>query len=383
MTIHLAIAGAGIAGAVLARELAETGKYDITVFDERNHVGGSCHTARDEETGVMIHHYGPHIFHTDSSEIWDYINSWGKFSPTSAKVMASTERGIFSLPINLLTINQFFNKKLSPHEARDFIGSLGDNNLHIPKNLEEHALKILGKDLYQHFFYGPLKKQWGVDPEELPATLLGKTYLRFDYSDNYYDKPYQGIPVSGYTEIIKRILDHNNIELRLGTKLDPERKKDFDHLFWSGPMDDFFQYKLGRLNYRTLKFERFTEVGNYQGCAVMNYCEEEIPYTRIIEHKHFAPWEEHEKTVLFIEYYKNCEENDIPNIPQRLPQDNVLLSRYLELAQKEQNITFIGQLGTYRYLNMDEAVKESLDLAHVCESTDINLWPRFSYSPLL
>lgn len=383
MKKHIAIAGAGFSGAVLARELAESGRYRITVYDERPHVAGNCHTFRDEETGIMIHQYGPHIFNTDREDVWNYVNRWGKFEPFVNRVKAHTKKGVFSLPINLLTINQYFHKKLNPAEARDFIGSLSDKSIGEAKSFEDQALKFLGKDLYGNFFYAYTKKQWGVDPKDLPASILKRLPVRFNYDDNYYNHKYQGIPISGYTEIVRRILDHQDIEIRLGQKLEPERKKDFEHVFWSGPMDAYFKFSLGRLRYRTLKFEKNVDNGDYQGNAVINYCEEEVPFTRIAEHKHFTPWESHEKTVYFKEYSKNCENDDIPYYPLRLSQDNGLLLRYIEMAKAEDKITFIGRLGTYRYLDMHVVIGESLDLSNICLSQDIKNWPKFSTNKIL
>lgn len=382
MKLHIGIAGAGFAGAVLARELVESGRYRVTVFDERPHVAGNCHTERDEETGVMVHAYGPHIFNTSREDVWDYVNRWGRFEPYVNRVKAVTEKGVFSLPINLLTINQFFDKRLTPAEARDFVGSLGDTSIKEPKSFEDQALKFLGKDFYKNFFYGYTKKQWGVEPSKLPASILKRLPVRFNYDDNYYNQKYQGIPISGYTEIVKRILDHQDIELRIGQRLDPERKKEFDHVFWSGPMDGYFKFKHGRLGYRTLKFERFVESGDHQGNAVINYCEEKVPFTRIAEHKHFTPWEDHEKTVCFKEYSKLCGENDTPYYPLRLNDDKDLLEKYVKLVDGEENITFIGRLGTYRYLDMHVVIGESLDLAKKCLMSERNTWPKFSVNPL-
>lgn len=382
MKQHIGIAGAGFAGAVLARELVESGRFKVSVFDERPHVAGNCHTSRDEETGVMVHQYGPHIFNTSREDVWEYINRWGKFEPFVNRVKAHTAKGVFSLPINLLTINQFLGKKLCPAEARDFVGSLADQAIKEPKNFEEQALKYLGQEFYENFFYGYTKKQWGVEPSELPASILKRLPVRFNYDDNYYNQKFQGIPVSGYTEIVKRILDHQEIELRLGQRLDPDRKKDFDHVFWSGPMDGFYKFKLGRLGYRTLKFEKFVENGDFQGNPVINYCEEHIPFTRVSEHKHFAPWEEHEKTVCFREYSKLCEEEDTPYYPLRLTHDKKMLESYVKLVNEEKIVTFIGRLGTYRYLDMHVVIGESLDLAKTCLLKPMTEWPRFSVSPL-
>jgi UDP-galactopyranose mutase len=382
MKPHIGIAGAGFAGAVLARELVESGKFRVTVYDERKHVAGNCHTERDEETGVMVHSYGPHIFNTSREDVWEYVNRWGKFEPFVNRVKAHTEKGVFSLPINLLTINQFFGKKLSPAEARDFVGGLADSSITEPKSFEDQAMKFLGKDFYKNFFYGYTKKQWGVEPSELPASILKRLPVRFNYDDNYYNQKYQGIPLSGYTEIVRRILDHEDITIRLNERLKPEEKDRFDHIFWSGPMDGFYNFKLGRLGYRTLKFERFVETGDYQGNPVINYCEEKVPYTRVAEHKHFTPWEEHEKTVCFKEYSALCRENDTPYYPLRLNHDKELLEKYVKLASQEQKTTFIGRLGTYRYLDMHVVIGESLDLAKVCLDSELSAWPKFSASPL-
>lgn len=382
MKMKIGIAGAGFAGAVLARELVESGKYEVTVYDERPHVAGNCHTKRDDETGVMVHEYGPHIFNTSREDVWEYMNKWTEMVAFVNRVKAHTAKGVFSLPINLLTINQFFGKKLTPAEARDFVGSLGDQTIKEPKSFEDQALKFLGREFYKNFFYGYTKKQWGVEPSVLPASILKRLPVRFNYDDNYYNQKYQAIPRHGYTEIVEKILNHKDITVKLGEKLNPEMIKDFDHVFWSGPMDGYFSYKLGRLGYRTLKFEKFVESGDYQGNAVINYCEEHIPHTRVAEHKHFTPWEEHEKTVCFKEYSALCGENDTPYYPIRLDEDKALLEKYVDLANKEKNLTFIGRLGTYRYLDMHVVIGESLDLAKICLETDKSSWPVFSSSPL-
>jgi UDP-galactopyranose mutase len=380
---RIAIAGAGFAGAVLARELAESHLYSIEIFDERDHTAGNCHTSRDKDTGVMIHHYGPHIFNTSREDVWAYVQKWGKFGAYTNRVKAVTNRGIFSLPINLLTINQFFGKMLDPKAARKFIEGLGDNTIDIPKNFEEQALKFLGRDLYETFFYGYTKKQWGVEPRELPASILKRLPVRFNYDDNYYNQKYQGIPFDGYSKIIENILDHPNINVTLRKRFYSNDRENYQHVFYCGPLDSWFDYKLGRLQYRSLQFERFTSDDDYQGNAVMNYCSEDIPYTRISEHKHFAPWEAHDKSVCFREYSKLAEPGDIPYYPLRLAADKNLLQQYVELADKEVGVSFVGRLATYRYLDMHVVIGESLDLAKkILESTDSQRWPTFSARPL-
>jgi UDP-galactopyranose mutase len=342
-------------------------------------VAGNCHTSRDAKTGVMLHHYGPHIFNTSREDVWQYVQRWSKFGPFVNRVKAITERGMFSLPLNLLTINQFFGKTFRPDEARAFIASLGDKSIDEPRTFEEQALKFVGRELYHNFFYGYTKKQWGVEPSQLPASILKRLPIRFNYDDNYYNQKYQGIPIDGYTKIVERILDHPAIEVQVARKLHPDERSEFTHTFWSGPMDEFFGYRLGRLRYRSLRFERFDGEGDYQGNPVINYCREEVPYTRIAEHKHFAPWEEHQGTVCYREYSKLCGENDVPYYPLRLADDHRLLGDYVDLVEKSQNVTFIGRLGTYRYLDMHVVIGESLDLAQKCLSQPtISLWPKFS-----
>lgn len=382
MNQKIAIVGAGFAGAVLARELAESKKFEVCVFDERDHVAGNCHTSRDEKTGIMLHNYGPHIFNTSREDVWNYVNRWSEFGPFVNRVKAVTEKGIFSLPVNLLTINQFFQKKMTPPEAREFVSGLADQSINEPKNFEEQAMKFLGFDLYKNFFYGYTKKQWGVEPTELPASILKRLPVRFNYDDNYYNQKYQGIPIEGYTRIIEKILDHPNIKVQISIKFTAKEKKDFAHVFWSGPMDGYFEFKQGRLGYRTLKFERFDQNGDFQGNPVINYCDEETPYTRIAEHKHFTPWEDHSETVCFKEFSKLCNETETPYYPLHLNSDKKILENYVALADQEDKVTFIGRLGTYRYLDMHVVIAESLDLAKTCLQSEILQWPKFSQRPL-
>lgn len=359
------IVGAGFSGAVLARELAIHLNSQIRVIDSRSHVAGNCHTARDSTTDVMIHHYGPHIFNTNHEDVWKYINQFGRILPYVNRVKAVTCKGVFSLPINLLTINQLFGKTLNPQEAKKFVANLGKACVQDSKNFEDQALKMLGKDLYETFFYGYTKKQWGVEPKKLPASILKRLPVRFDYNDSYYNTKYQGIPENGYTEIIQKILDHKNIRVELSTEFHPESKSAKQHVFYSGPIDSFFCHRLGRLGYRTVEFERFEGEGDLQGNAVINYTEERIPYTRIHEHKHFAPWETHEKSVAFREYSKATGPADIPYYPIGLTDDKNLFQKYEDLAVNQTGVTFFGRLGTYRYLDMDQVIGEAIDLAHL------------------
>lgn len=361
------IVGAGFSGAVIARELAEQ-PYKVQVIDQRSHIAGNCHTERDSETGVMVHKYGPHIFHTDNEEVWNYLNRFDNFMPYTNRVKAVASKDVngesksevFTLPINLFTINQFYRQTFNPEQAKQFIKDISDQSIEDPQTFEEQAMKFIGKDLYYAFFYGYTKKQWGLEPKELPASILKRLPVRFNYDDNYFNHKFQGMPEHGYTHIVDGILDHPNIDVELNSDFKHEYKDQFEHIFYSGPIDQYFDYQLGSLDYRTLKFEMFRAKGDYQGCAVMNYCDHNVPYTRITEHKHFSPWEQHEDTICFREYSKAYEKGDIPYYPIRQVKEKALLDKYFDLAKAEEKVTFIGRLGTYRYLDMDVTVAEAL-----------------------
>ncbi|MGK3224352.1 UDP-galactopyranose mutase [Enterobacter soli] len=359
----VAIVGAGISGAVIARLLAEQGTSSV-VFDKRSHIAGNCHSEREPQTNVMLHVYGPHIFHTDDKEVWDFVNNYSEFMPYTNRVKAVYKGNVYLLPVNLHTINQFFNKTLRPDEARAFIESKADKTIVDPQNFEEQAISMIGRELYEAFFRGYTRKQWGVEPTELPASILKRLPLRFNYNDNYFNHKYQGMPKEGYTDMVAKILDHELIEVRTDTEFSADESNAYQHVFWSGALDGYFNFSEGRLGYRTLDFEKFSEDGDYQGTAVINYCEEDVPYTRITEHKHFSPWESHEKTTCYREFSRFCTENDIPYYPIRMVKEKELLNSYLDKAMALKNITFVGRLGTYRYLDMDVTIREAIDVAN-------------------
>jgi UDP-galactopyranose mutase len=358
------IVGAGLSGAVIGRELAQEG-YKVEIIDSRSHIAGNCHTERDEATGVMVHIYGPHIFHTDDTEVWDYVNGFTTFMPYKNRVKTTSGGQVYSLPVNLHTINQFFGKTFRPDEARAFLEDQADKTITDPQTFEEQALRFVGNDLYEAFFKGYTQKQWGCSPTALPASILKRLPVRFNYEDNYFFHKYQGMPENGYTDMIERILDHPNITVTLDTVFNRDEASGFAHIFYSGPLDGYFDYELGRLGYRTLDFERFTYDGDYQGCAVMNYGDVSVPYTRITEHKHFSPWEEHAGSVCYREFSRACEPQDIPYYPIRLVEEKAQLTEYVARAEQESGVTFVGRLGTYRYLDMDVTIREALDTARL------------------
>lgn len=360
MSLRILMVGAGLSGAVIGRMLADAG-HDVSVIDARPHVAGNCHTLRDAQTGVMVHVYGPHIFHTDDAEVWDYVNTHATFMPYRNRVKTVSGGRVYSLPINLHTINQFFGLTLSPDEARAFLDSKADHTISDPQSFEDQALRFLGRELYEAFFKGYTQKQWGRAPSTLPASILKRLPVRFNYDDNYFAHRFQGIPTEGYTALVESVLDHPRISVDLNTRFQRAEAAGFDHIFYSGPLDGWFDYDIGRLGYRTLDFERFHYQGDYQGCAVMNFGEVAVPWTRITEHKHFAPWESHDGSVLYREYARACGPEDTPYYPIRLVEEQRLLSAYVERAGAETGVTFVGRLGTYRYLDMDVTIREALD----------------------
>ena len=360
---RIGIVGAGFTGAVIGRELAEAGIPSLIV-DERSHIAGNCHTERDAESGVMVHRYGPHIFHTDNERVWDYVRRFGVFEPYVNRVKTTVKGKVYSLPVNLHTINQFFGAALSPQEARDFITAKARTDIEDPQTFEEQGMKFVGEELYEAFFAGYTRKQWGIEPSALPASILKRLPLRFNYDDNYFNHRFQGMPRDGYTRIVENILDHPLIELRTNARFE-DLEEDFDHIFYTGPIDRYFDFDLGRLEYRTLDFEMVRADGDFQGTAVMNYPDSDRPYTRIAEHKHFAPWEasSFEKTVAFREYSRACSPDDIPYYPVNLVGGGELLRAYQARAAELEHVTFAGRLGTFQYLDMDVTIDRALDAA--------------------
>lgn len=358
------IIGAGFSGTVLANQLAKHTDCVIDIWDERDHIGGNCHTQRDAQTGIMVHQYGPHIFNTDKKEIWDFVNSLGEFRPYVHRVKAMSNGKIYSLPVNLHTINQLFGKSFTPDQAKIFLETLADTSITDPQNFEEQALRFIGKELYYAFFYGYTKKQWGCEPTELPASILKRIPVRFNYDDNYHNNIFTGIPVDGYSAIIKKLIEQDNIDVTLNKKFEPGMDvSGYDHVFFTGPIDAWFNYKYGRLGYRTVTFEIFYANGDYQGTTQMNYCDENVPYTRITEHKHFTNWEQHDKTICFKEFSKETEPSDIPYYPKRLAADKDLLLQYRKDAEALKQVSFLGRLATYRYMDMHNVIGEALNFS--------------------
>ncbi len=362
MTSQFAVVGAGFSGAVLACQLARAG-FRVDVFDQRSHVAGNCHTERDPTTGILLHRYGPHIFHTSNIRVWEFVQQFATMMPYVNRVKAHAGGKVYALPINLHTINQFYGLQLNPVQAAAFVGAKAQVFDRPVRNFEEQALSMMGRELYESFFYGYTRKQWGVEPHELPASILKRLPMRFDYNDNYYNSTYQGMPLEGYTVLIERMLDHPHISVMLNTCCDRSICAQYQHVFYSGPIDAWYAYDEGRLRYRSLRFEQAILSGDVQGNAVINYCDVDVPWTRISEHKHFAPWEEHVESVVVREYSIACTEQDTPYYPLGLEADKVILARYQQRAVLEKQVTFMGRLGQYAYLDMHRVVEQSLEIA--------------------
>ena len=347
----------------MARILAEGG-VPSTVIDERSHVAGNCHTDIDADTNILVHRYGPHIFHTDNTGVWDFVNRFARFRPYVNRVKAVVRGQVYSMPINLHTINQFFGKTLSPDAAAAHIKSLSEP-IENPSNFEEQALSMVGRDLYEGFFKGYTQKQWGTDPTELPAAILKRLPLRFSYDDNYFNHRHQGMPEAGYTAMVAAMLDHPKIELRLGETFKGRGETVAQHVFFSGPIDQYFGFAAGPLGYRTLDFEELRSEGDFQGVAVMNYCDEDVPWTRITDHKYFSPWRlgDVKGSVVYREHSRAWTSGDTRYYPVRLVNDKALLATYTQMARTATGVTFLGRLGTYRYLDMDVTIAEAMTVA--------------------
>jgi UDP-galactopyranose mutase len=355
------VVGAGFSGAVLANCLSADSNCRITIVDQRNHLAGNCHTKRCEDTNIMQHMYGAHIFHTSDYRVWKFVNRYADFRSFINTPFAQYNNQYYSLPINLDTLERYFKRKFTPESARSFIEQIQCKEYESPKNFKEQGLRYLGEELYYAFFHGYTLKQWGIDPVNLPSSIIKRLPVRFNYNRNYYNSVYQGIPLEGYTKLVERLLCRNNIQIILGQKF----TQDFDcqqyaHVFISSPIDQFFNYKFGRLRYRTVFWDKDVYHGDCLGHSSVNFPELTYKFTRKREHKHYAYWEKHDKTIVFTEYSKQTEAGDEPYYPLGLNEDNMVFKKYYDEALKKKCTTFIGRLGTYRYLDMHEVIHESL-----------------------
>lgn len=360
------IVGAGLFGATVAECLARAGRK-VLVVEARNHTGGNCFSEIDSETGIECHRYGSHIFHTSYKAVWDYVNRFAEFNNYRHTVRTTWKERTYSLPINLGTINAFYGLNLKPSEARAFIQQEADKEgIETPRNLEEQAITLVGRPLYEAFIKGYTVKQWGEDPQALASDIIARLPVRYSFNNRYFDDEFEGIPLHGYSRLFERMLDSPNIEVRLGVDYFelPDSLRNRPTVY-TGPIDRFFQYKCGKLDWRTIDLERQVhDVADYQGCAVMNYADTEVPYTRIHEFKHYHPERPATtNTVVFKEFSRAAEGADEPYYPVPTARNAALLERYQQHARRLDNIWFGGRLGQYRYLDMDDAIDVALQLS--------------------
>ena len=354
------VVGAGLYGAVFAYEAKKKGKTCL-VIDKRDHIAGNIYC--ENVSGINVHKYGAHIFHTSDKKIWEYVNQFAEFNNYINSPVARYKTELYNLPFNMNTFSKMWNIA-TPQEAKDIIASqIADLNITEPKNLEEQALSLVGKDVYEKLIKGYTEKQWGRDCKDLPSFIIKRLPLRFIYDNNYFNDRYQGIPIGGYTKIVEKMLD--GIEVRLNTNyLDNREEFDAmaDKIVYTGMIDQFYDYKLGVLEYRSVRFE--TEelpMENYQGNAVVNYTEREVPYTRIIEHKHFE-FGKQPTTIISREYSSEWKKGDEPYYPVNNDKNNALYQQYKELADKEHKVIFGGRLGGYKYYDMDKVIAAALEM---------------------
>lgn len=354
------VVGAGLYGATYAHELAQAG-YQIDVIEKGDHVAGHIYT--EEVAGIQVHKYGAHIFHTSDEEVWNYVNQFSTFNHYINSPVANYQGDIYNLPFNMNTFNKLWGV-VTPQEAKDKIQSQRDAITHEPQNLEEQAIALVGHDVYEKLIKGYTEKQWGKPATELPAFIIRRLPLRFTYDNNYFNDSHQGVPRGGYTQIVEKMLDHANINVFLNKDFFEQKDdylKKYDRIIFTGQIDQFFDFQLGMLEYRSLHFEtEILDIENYQGNAVINYTDRETPFTRIIEHKHFD-FGMQSQTVITREYPKEWEKGDEPYYPVNDSANNGLYEQYVILSKEYPSVTFGGRLGQYRYYNMDQVIRSALD----------------------
>jgi UDP-galactopyranose mutase len=359
------IVGSGFFGSICAYELNKKG-YKVCVIESRNHIGGNCHTSN--KNGIQVHDYGPHIFHTSNEDVWKWINQFVEFNNFRNTPVANYKGEIYSLPFNMWTFNKLWNVT-HPHEAKAIID---EQSKHIdePSNLEEQAIKLVGKDVYEKLIKGYTEKQWRKLATELPKEIIKRLPVRFNYDNNYFNDKYQGIPIGGYTKIFEKLLE--GIDIKLNTNYFTDKLPKHSKVIYTGPIDKFYNYQFGELEYKTTNFEHFEIYkDNYQGTAVMNYTDIETPFTRIIEHKHFEYVDIDYTYITFeypIEYKANVTE---PYYPVNDEENNKKYFQYKNLAEQEKNVIFGGRLAEYKYYDMHQVIESALNKVKIINENNI------------
>lgn len=355
------VVGAGLYGSVFAHEMAKRGK-DVLVIDRRNHIGGNCYTERINE--INVHKYGAHIFRTSRKDIWDYVQQFAEFNHFVNSPIANYHSKIYNMPFNMNTFNRIWGVR-TPAEAKAKIDEQRKEIAHEPRNLEEKAISLVGRDVYEILIREYTEKQWGRPCSELPASIIRRLPVRLIYDNNYFNDPYQGIPIGGYTQIFEKLLA--GCEVRLGEDL-LAKKEDFRQcakkILYTGPIDEFYEFKFGPLEYRSLRFEHkvLTDTDNFQGVAVVNYTSKDEPYTRSIEHKHFE-FGKQPTTVVSYEYSHEWQPGEEPYYPVNDAKNQERYEQYHHLAKSDEQIIFGGRLGLYRYTDMQDTIISALELA--------------------
>ena len=387
MNPDLVVVGSGLFGLTIAERCASELDLNVLVVERRHHIGGNAYSEADPETGIEMHVYGAHLFHTSNRRVWDYVNRFTSFTNYQHRVFGQYAGQVYSLPMNLGLINQFFGKMHTPDEARTLIAEQASEiDTAEASNLEEKAISLVGRPLYEAFIKGYTAKQWQTDPTRLSADIITRLPVRYNFDNRWFNDTYEGLPVDGYTAWLRKMADHPNIEVRLETDwFNPEQIVADDYkgkvpIVYTGPVDEYFGNSEGRLSWRTVDLEaEVRHVDDFQGCAVMNYNDQDVPWTRIHEFKHFHPERTYisGKTVIVHEYSRFAEEGDEPYYPINTAEDRDKLLRYREKAKAEPMVLFGGRLGTYKYLDMHMAIGSALSMfenklrPHFAEGTEL------------
>lgn len=369
-TPDLLVVGAGFFGLTVAERAATELGRRVVIIERRSHIGGNAFSEREPSTGIEVHRYGAHLFHTSNPRVWEYVNRFTEFTDYEHRVYTNVGGEIFPMPINLGTINQFFRAAYGPEAARALVLEQSAEVTDEPENLEEKAISLIGRPLYETFIRGYTAKQWQTDPRELPADIISRLPVRYTYDNRYFNDDHQGLPVDGYTAWLERMADHPLLEVRLdtdffdvGQPLHRDAVVGRIPVVYTGPVDRYFDYAHGRLTWRTLDFEQeVLEIGDFQGTSVMNYADESTPYTRIHEFRHFHPERDYprNRTVIMKEFSRFADADDEPYYPVNARDDRQRLLEYRARAASEPRVVFGGRLGTYQYLDMHMAIGAAL-----------------------
>ena len=369
MNVDLVVVGSGFFGLTVAERCASDLGLRVLVLDRRHHIGGNAYSEPEPETGIEVHRYGAHLFHTSNARVWEYATRFTAFTGYQHRVFSAYKGRVYPLPINLGTICEYFGRMMSPDEARALVAEQSaEVATGTAANLEQKAVSLIGRPLYEAFIRGYTYKQWQTDPAELPAEIITRLPVRYTFDNRYFSDTYQGLPVDGYTAWLTRMADHPNIEVRLSTDFADLRASTVGQVpvVYTGPLDAYFGYAAGDLGWRTLDFEQeVLPTGDFQGTSVMNYADEDVPFTRIHEFRHFYPdrdWYPEDKTVIMREFSRFAGRGDEPYYPINTAEDRSRLLAYRELADREPDVLFGGRLGTYKYLDMHMAIGSALSM---------------------